>query len=180
MPALRKQRIEYRPVDEIFPYEGNPRRNESAVRAVANSIKEFGFRSPIVVDADGTVIAGHTRLKAAKSLGMAEVPVIVAADLTPEQASAYRLADNKTGELAEWDAELLAQELDGLADLDMSDFGFKEADFEVSDEYSELDISGNVDMDGISLVVKLDNETEAEKLYDELKERGFECRISTL
>ena len=149
MPTARKQRIEYRPVDEVFPYDGNPRRNETAVKAVANSIKEFGFRSPIVVDADGTVIAGHTRLKAAEALGMVEVPVIVAADLTPEQASAYRLADNKTGELAEWDAELLAQELDGLADLDMSAFGFTEKDMERASgcvDFSNLDaMSGEGD-----------------------------------
>ena len=152
MPTARKQRIEYRPVDEVSPYEGNPRRNESAVQAVANSIKEFGFRSPIVVDADGTVIAGHTRLKAAKSIGLSEVPVIVASDLTPEQVSAYRLADNKTGELAEWDAELLAQELDGLADLDMSAFGFTERDMEQAAsgcvDFSNLDAMSGEGDDG--------------------------------
>lgn len=137
MPTARKQRIEYRSVDEVSPYEGNPRRNESAVQAVANSIKEFGFRSPIVVDADGTVIAGHTRLKAAKSIGLSEVPVIVASDLTPEQVSAYRLADNKTGELAEWDAELLAQELDGLAGFDMEQFGFDESDLQMPEAFDE-------------------------------------------
>ena len=137
MPTARKQRIEYRPVDEVSPYEGNPRRNESAVQAVANSIKEFGFRSPIVVDADGTVIAGHTRLKAAKSIGLSEVPVIVASDLTPEQVSAYRLADNKTGELAEWDVSMLAQELDGLASLDMEQFGFDESDFQAPEAFEE-------------------------------------------
>ena len=117
-------RIQYRALDSIRPYESNPRRNDGAVQAVASSIREFGFRSPIVVDADGTIIAGHTRYKAAHALGLSEVPVLVADDLTPEQCAAYRLADNKTGELAEWDAELLAVELDGLVDIDMSAFGF--------------------------------------------------------
>ena len=121
-----KERIVYRTLDNIEPYDGNPRQNDAAVEAVANSIREFGFRSPIVVDADGTIIAGHTRYKAAKALGMDEVPVLVAADLTPEQVNAYRLADNKTAELAEWDMDLLAQELDGLDGLDMEQFGFDE------------------------------------------------------
>ena len=79
-----------------------------------------------MVDADGTIVVGHTRYKAALALEMAEVPVVVASDLTPEQCAAYRLADNRVGELAEWDMDLLAQELDGLADLDMSAFGFGE------------------------------------------------------
>ena len=110
----------------IKPYANNPRKNENAVEPVANSIREFGFRQPIVVDADNTIIAGHTRLEAAKQLGLAEVPVIVADDLTREQVKAYRLADNKTGELAGWDFEQLDIELGDIADIDMSAFGFKE------------------------------------------------------
>ena len=112
----------------IKPYANNPRKNENAVEPVANSIREFGFRQPIVVDADNTIIAGHTRLEAAKQLGLAEVPVIVTDDLTPEQVKAYRLADNKTGELAGWDFELLdleLEELGDIADFDMGDFGFE-------------------------------------------------------
>ena len=90
---------------------------------MAASIKEFGFKVPIVIDANGEIVAGHTRLKAAKKLGLAEVPCIIADDLTPEQIKAFRLADNKTAELAEWDFDLLHLELDDI-DLDMSDFGF--------------------------------------------------------
>lgn len=119
-------RVKYAPIADVHPYEGNPRRNDGAVQAVAASIREFGWRQPIVVDSDGTIIAGHTRYKAALALGMTDVPVVVASDLTPEQCAAYRLADNRVGELAEWDSELLAQELDGLADIDMSAFGFTE------------------------------------------------------
>ena len=101
-------------VDEIIPYANNPRRNDKAVNAVAESIKQFGFKQPIVIDGGGVVVCGHTRLKADKKLGIKTVPCIVAEDLTPEQIKAYRLADNKTAELAEWDMELLPLELDDL------------------------------------------------------------------
>ena len=107
-------KTELRPLAEIKPYEKNPRVNDMAVDAVANSIRQFGFRQPIVVDADGVIVVGHTRWKAATALGLTEVPVHVATDLTPEQIRAYRIADNKTGELAEWNLDLLPIE---LADL---------------------------------------------------------------
>lgn len=110
-------------LDEIRPYERNPRKNEQAVEAVANSIREFGFKVPIVIDRDGTIVAGHTRYKAAQRLGLKAVPCIVADDLTPEQVKAFRLADNKTGELAEWDFPLLEKELEGLT-IGMEGFGF--------------------------------------------------------
>lgn len=122
MDDIRKQII-YKPLDELKPYKRNPRKNDGAVDAVAASIKEFGFKVPIVIDTNGEIVAGHTRLKAAKKLGLAEVPCIIADDLTPEQIKAFRLADNKTAELAEWDFDLLHFELDDI-DLDMSDFGF--------------------------------------------------------
>ena len=93
-------------VDEIKPYENNPRNNDDAVDAVANSIKEFGWQQPIVVDIGGVIIAGHTRYKAAQKLGLKTVPVVIAKDLSEEQVKAYRLADNKSGELATWDDEL--------------------------------------------------------------------------
>ena len=91
-------------IDSLTPYENNPRHNEKAVEPVAESIREFGFKVPIVIDGAGVVVTGHTRLKAAKSLGMKKVPCIIADDLTPEQVDAFRLADNKTAELAEWEA----------------------------------------------------------------------------
>ena len=111
-------------IGEIQPYENNPRRNETAVDAVAASIREFGWQQPIVVDKDGVIIAGHTRYKAAKKLGLAEVPVVVADKLTEEQIKAYRLADNKSGELAEWDFAALEEELAAISEIDMSAFGF--------------------------------------------------------
>ncbi len=115
--------IVYKKIDELKPYSRNPRNNDGAVDAVAASIKQFGFKVPIVIDTNGEIIAGHTRLKAAKKLGLAEVPCIIADDLTPDQIKAFRIADNKTAELADWDFELLQLELDDIK-LDMSEFGF--------------------------------------------------------
>ena len=115
-------------IGDVKPYEKNPRRNDSAVDAVAASIQEFGWKQPIVVDKDGIIIAGHTRYKAAQKLGLKDVPVVVADDLTEEQVKAYRLADNKTGELAGWDEELLESELLDLPDFDMEQFGFTDGE----------------------------------------------------
>lgn len=112
-------------LSEIRPYEQNPRRNDEAVKLVANSIREFGWKQPIVIDRDGVIVAGHTRYKAALSLGLETAPCVVADDLTDEQIRAYRLADNKTNEAAEWDFELLNLELDGILNIDMTDFGFE-------------------------------------------------------
>ncbi len=118
--------VELRPLAEIKPYENNPRLNDAAVDAVAESIRQFGFRVPIVVDESGVIVAGHTRLLAAQKLGMEKIPVHVAKDLTPEQVRAYRLADNKTADLATWDLGRLAGELDLLAasDIDLTLLGF--------------------------------------------------------
>lgn len=127
--------IQFYSIDEVKPYPNNPRINDAAVDKVAASLKEFGFRQPIVVDKDMVIIAGHTRLKAAKKLGLKEVPVLVADDLTEEQVKAYRLADNKTAEFAEWDDDLLAIELGGITDIDMSDFGF---DLDLPEEPHEI------------------------------------------
>ncbi|MCT1183071.1 DNA modification methylase [Lactococcus lactis] len=114
-------------VSELIPYINNPRNNDEAVDAVASSIKNFGFKVPIVVDSNNEIINGHTRLKAAQKLGLETVPVIVADDLTPEQVKAFRLADNKVGEIATWNDEMLAIELGELAeiDFDMTEFGFE-------------------------------------------------------
>ena len=134
-------KIEMRRISDLKPYKNNPRKNDKAVDAVAASIKAFGFKQPVVIDDNGEIIAGHTRLKAAKKLGIKTVPCIVADDLTPEQIKAYRLADNKTAELAEWDMELLPLELDDLQEFDMTLFGFEmpkgraeaiEDDYEIS------------------------------------------------
>ena len=119
-------KIELRKLADIRPYDKNPRLNDNAVAAVAASIREFGFRQPIVVDTDGVIICGHTRYKAAVQLGLEKVPVHNAKDLTPEQIQAYRIADNKTGELAEWNYDLLPIELGELqsCNYDLGLLGF--------------------------------------------------------
>ena len=121
-------RIETRPITEVKPYANNPRQNDDAVEAVAESIRRFGFRQPFVVDADGVIVAGHTRFRAAQRLGLATVPVHVATDLTADEVRAYRLADNKTAELASWDTSMLSIELDALrgAGIDWTLLGFDE------------------------------------------------------
>lgn len=139
--------IKVQKTEDLIPYEKNPRHNEGAITAVAKSIEKFGFKVPIVVDASKVIVNGHTRLKAAKYLGLKEVPTIIADDLTPEQIKAFRLADNKVGEIATWDEELLNAELDELADLDldfdMTEFGFDLPDIEgeevevIEDEFEE-------------------------------------------
>ena len=113
-------------LNELKEYENNPRNNDEAAEAVAESIKQFGFKVPIIIDSNNVIVAGHTRLKAAKQLGLKTAPCIIADDLTPEQIKAFRLADNKTAELAEWDFEALEKELEELTafDVDMSLFGF--------------------------------------------------------
>ncbi len=115
-------------VNELKEYENNPRFNDDAVEAVANSIKEFGFKVPIIITKENVIIAGHTRFKASHKIGLNEVPCIVADDLTDEQIKAFRLVDNKTSELSSWDLDLLFEELNEL-NMDMSVFGFESEDF---------------------------------------------------
>lgn len=124
-------------IKDIRPYEKNPRKNNSAVPYVAESIKQFGFKVPIIIDKNNVIVAGHTRYKAAKKLGINTVPVIIADDLTDEQIKAFRLADNKVAEQAEWDIDLLNEELEEIFDIDMTDFGF-----EVLEEEKEVEEDG--------------------------------------
>ena len=124
--------LETRKTSELIPYENNPRKNEAAIGPVAASIEAFGFKVPIVIDKNNVIVAGHTRHAAAQRLGLDEVPVIVADDLTPAQIKAFRLADNKTAELADWNFQLLDDELAEI-DYDMTEFGFENMDFDWAD-----------------------------------------------
>lgn len=124
-------------LSEIKPYEKNPRKNDDAVKYVANSIREFGFKVPVVIDKDGVIVCGHTRYKAAKQLGLKEVPCVMADDLSPEQIKAYRIADNKVSEFAEWDSDLLSLELDDITDIDMGLFGVGAEDNKPSGDDAE-------------------------------------------
>jgi ParB-like chromosome segregation protein Spo0J len=122
---MENLKITYKAISEIKEYDKNPRKNDGAVDKVAASIKEFGFKNPIIIDKNGIIIAGHTRLKAAKKLGFDKVPTILADDLTDQQAKAFRIADNKVSEFADWDDELLFQELGDIPDIDMTKFGIE-------------------------------------------------------
>lgn len=122
---------------DIKPYEKNPRKNDDAVPYVAESIKQFGFKVPIVIDKNNIIVAGHTRYKAAKKIGFKSVPCIIADDLTDEQIKAFRLADNKVSEKAEWDLDLLDSEIEGIFDIDMTDFGFELESEELEAEEDE-------------------------------------------
>lgn len=134
----RGEKMEIKDIElkELNPYKNNPRKNDDAVDLVANSIKEFGFKVPIIVDLNNEIVAGHTRYKAAQKLGLESVPCIVADDLTEEQIKAFRLADNKVSEASEWDYDLLNLELDDILDINMNDFGFinEEISLDVSDD----------------------------------------------
>lgn len=124
---------------KLTPYENNPRMNEDAVDGVAESIKNYGFKVPLVIDRDGVIVCGHTRYKAAEKLGLTTVPCVVADDLNEKQIKAFRIADNKTSDLSIWDNKKLLEELDGLEDLFT---GFTESDlFE--------DTLDNVDLDAL-------------------------------
>ena len=132
-------------IDQLTPYDHNPRQNDGAVDAVAASIKNFGFKVPVVIDRDRVIVAGHTRFKAAKKLGLESVPCIVADDLTEEQIRAFRLADNKVGELAGWDFDLLNMELAGIEELDMTQFGFLDPEeIEEPEEVHEVETPEDV------------------------------------
>ncbi len=142
-------KIETRPLAEIKPYDRNPRKNDRAVDAVAKSLREFGWRQLIVVDGDGVIVVGHTRWKAAQQLGFTEAPVHVATDLTPEQAKAYRIADNQSASIATWDFDLLPVELHELKalDFDLDVLGFSQE--QLSDFLAPPQFEGLVDPDDV-------------------------------
>lgn len=167
---------------DLIEYENNPRKNEDAVQYVAESIRQFGFKVPCIVDRNNVLVAGHTRLKAAKFLGMEKVPCIVADDLSEEQIQAFRLADNKVSEFAEWDEELLAIELSEIVDIDMTDFGFSfdiDEDPEEDDKYTtevnipQYEITGDTptiaDMYNMEKTDELIAEIEQSEVTDEEK-----------
>lgn len=147
-------KIIYKPTDKIVPYENNPRLNDEAVEAVANSIKQFGFKVPIIIDSSNIIVAGHTRLKAAKLLGMDKVPCIVADDLTEEQIRAFRLVDNKVSELADWDYEKLEEELANINSIDMNIFDFDMSEINDIVEHLDEDIVSDSELEKVSLSEK--------------------------
>lgn len=170
---------------DIVPYENNPRNNQGAIEYLANSIKEFGFKVPIVVDKNNTIVAGHTRWLAADSLNMDEVPVVVADDLTEEQVRAYRLVDNKTAEISTWDYSKLAEEIDALS-FDFTDFGFGELELDVlknGNDFADDLLDGEMEAtqikedDGMRTIVIKAAEEELEGIEFILKDAGIEYKV---
>ena len=150
---------------DLNPYQNNPRRNDAAVNYVANSIESFGFRVPLVIDRNNVIVAGHTRYKAAKRLGMKTVPCVVADDLTEDQVNAYRLADNRTQELSSWDFSKLMDELTEIGDFDMTEFGFANEEEEEKVERKRTEQGGHT--------ANLDDGYEID--LDSFAEEEFKC-----
>lgn len=197
--------IEEWKVEDLKPYENNPRINDKAVDAVAKSISQFGFKNPIIIFSGGVVIAGHTRLEAAKRIGMDTVPVIIADDLTQAQADAFRLVDNKTAEIAEWDdvklqeeLKKIEEELDGeisgllesgdddeqvrklLESISMEEYGFKLPEEGPGEQTGGGDPNrdtGFTYSEQYGVIVMCQDEAEQEKIYNRLTEEGFTCKV---
>jgi len=174
--------------DKVIPYARNPRQiTEQAISKVAASLKEFGWQQPIVVDEGGVIIVGHTRLMGAQRLGMTEVPVHVATGLSRAQIAAYRIADNRTGEEAKWDKDLLAVEfgeLDGtleqIASLTAFDVDEINKICDISDE-TEDEPGGNDAVDSrFEVVITCQDEAHQEQVFQELAEEGYQCRVLSM
>lgn len=172
--------IEMRPTESIKPYDRNPRKNDDAVKAVERSIREFGFRQPIVVDEHGVIVVGHTRWKAAQSLGLPEVPVHVAVGLTPQQIRAYRIADNKTNEYAEWNVELLATEVEALRldEYDLSQLALSESELKALDKVGDAPAETLNEIGGLEyrIVVDCQSEQDQTATIERLEREGRKCR----
>lgn len=183
MNELRDVEAQFVPLDSLKAYDGNAKKHDSDnIDAIANSISEFGFRNPILAwhNEDGVpeIVAGHGRAAAAKKLRMEQVPVIFVDDLTDAQRRMLTLADNQTTLMTGWDDQTLQEELDALSDLfDVDDLGF---DFkEIACDEVEPDMDIDIP-ESNSLIVQCDDEEECQALFEELKGRGFNCRVSTL
>lgn len=169
---MKKLEIKYIPIDDIKPYKNNPRLNEEAIPYVMNSIKEFGFKNPIILDKNNVIVAGHTRLESAKKLDMEEVPVIYADDLIEEQVKAFRLADNKVAEKSMWDYTKLDEELENVLDIDMSMFDFDINNESYIDDLLENDFGNQGDGSKIFSVSFTFDKTYEDKIINYLKENG--------
>ena len=141
----KELKIVIKNIDELNVYENNPRKNDQAVEAVANSIKEFGFKVPVIITKDNVIIAGHTRIKACKKLGITDIPCVIADDLNDDQIKAFRLADNKTSELATWDFSKLEEEL-SLIEMDMLQFGFEDLESDIPDNATDDDFDPDAEI----------------------------------
>jgi hypothetical protein len=173
-----QMQIEYWDIERLTPYARNPRKNDAAVPKMAGLIREFGFKVPVIVRSSGEVIDGHLRLKAAWSLGMTQIPVVIADEWTDAQVKAFRLAVNRSAEWAEWDDELLKLELDDLKleNFDLDLIGFDD----VITEEKQVDLKEEEYTEQLSIIIECETEQEQENLYAEFTERGLKCRVQSL
>jgi hypothetical protein len=178
-------KVETWSIDRLIPYARNPRRNDEQVDRMASAIKEFGFRIPIVAKSDGSLVDGHLRLKAAQKLGLKEVPVALADELTEAQVKAFRILANKSANWAEWEPDLLKLELQELQELD---FNLELTGFD-AEELGDIWLDGDGGQDepkgedyheSLSVVVDCEDEAQQEALFDEFTKRGLKCRVQSL
>lgn len=172
-------KIEEIKISQLIPYANNAKiHDEKAINAVAESIKQFGFVQPVVIDKNNEIVIGHCRVLASKKLNLETVPCVCVDELTEEQVKALRLADNKTNELSDWDFNILNNELENIIDIDMSEFGFDiNMDVEKSEERNSKEIQLKEEY---NIVIECEDEEETEKIYNEMTERGYKCRVSVL
>ena len=186
-----KIKIVYKNIGELHEYENNPRLNDEAVESVKQSIRQFGWKVPIVIDKDGVIVTGHTRVRAARELGITDIPCIVATDLSPKQVKAFRLVDNKTSELSGWDFSKLDVELQDLNDIfNMGDFGFIDYDafdtpvIDVPETPDSVPITDTVVGSGggnnakeYTLLVQCFNQADLYELQERMTDEGRRCRM---
>ena len=177
---MQELKIEYLTLDKLKPYDKNARKHQEAdLSTIKASITEFGMSDPIGVwGKDNTIVEGHGRYLACKELGIDNVPVIHLDHLTDEQRRAYALAHNKTAEMSEWNFDLLGEELDGIFDIDMSDFGFDLSEEEDA-QTERKDLSDKVG-ETYEVIIECVNEVEQEQVYNKLIGDGYSCRVLTL
>lgn len=181
---MNKLEITYKPTADLIPYARNSRAHSDAqVAQIAASIREFGFRVPVIVDGENGIIAGHGRVQAALKLGLEEVPTVDGSDMTDVQRRMYVIADNKIALNATWDEEMLMLEIEDLrnmgADIELMGFDLSELQKLDNSEDEENENDGNtpIDENRNLLMIECQGERELEKLFEEMKERGFECKI---
>lgn len=175
-------KIEYVNIDELKTYENNAKLHPAdQIEQIKKSIQEFGMNDPIAVWKDNVIIEGHGRLIACKELGISELPVVRLDNLTDEQRRAYTLAHNKLTMNSGFDIDILADELESITDIDMTDFGFADlSSFLNEDAYEEITDSDKAFKESISVVIPCESEMQAQDIFERLKKEGIECHISTL
>ncbi len=177
--------IEYKPTSQLIPYVNNSRiHSEQQIKQVASSIKEFGFTNPILIDEENGIIAGHCRVQAAEVLNLEQVPTITLNGLTESQKKAYVIADNKLALNASWDLELLQIEMEKIEDeIDLNILGFNEQELNaIIDELNDDndDLKEETYTPAFSIIVNCKDEQDQEKIFNELKAKGYECQVQSL